>query len=143
MMEASLVTMGVKQMLLLNMVTAASILLIWYLTHKAENAKWKQQRKDDMVEREAERLERERQASEHMEKWNSMLNQHQEENERLLKQHAEETERLLKQHGIENDRAYRLLERQTQVNEVHAALLQTISTKLNNYSICPVNSNKG
>jgi hypothetical protein len=134
--------MGVKQLFALNLVTAASILLIWYLTHKAENAKWKQQREDEKTEREADRTEREkaskadqyereRQAVEHMEKWRSML-----------VQHHDETDRLIKHHAAENDRAYRLLDRQTQVNELHASLLQLITAKMDQRSYCPINHNQ-
>lgn len=123
--------MGIKQLLSLNMVTAAAILLIWYLTHLAEMTKWKQQKKDEAAERELDRLEREQQAKEHMVKWDSMILQSREELERQNKNHNQDTERLMK-----------LLERQTQVNELHATLLQAINFKVDQNKICPIRDHK-
>jgi flagellar biosynthesis component FlhA len=114
-----LAEMSIRQMLSLNLVTAAAILLIWYLSHLAEMAKWKQQRQDEAEERRADREERERQAREHMIKWESMVQQSREELERQTKNHNQDTERLMK-----------LLERQTNINELHASLLQNINLKI-------------
>jgi hypothetical protein len=114
-----LAELGIKQMLSQNLITAATILLIWYLTYLSEMAKWKRQKQDEAEERKAERLERERQAKEHMIKWESMVQQSREELERQNKYHNQDTERLMK-----------LLERQTQINELHATLLQTINFKI-------------
>lgn len=68
---------------------------------------------DKRLEREAER-ENQR-AAEHMKKWDDVLNAHK----------------------AENDRQFKLSERQTEVLEMHAVLLQKISDKIDNKTICP------
>jgi ABC-type nickel/cobalt efflux system permease component RcnA len=125
-MEANLIGLGIKQMLALNLITAAAILLIWYLTHKAENAKWEKQRLDQQAEREADRSERKDQADEHMKKWDSVMLQHKEELVRQAESHAKDTDRLM-----------RLLEREVQVGELHANLLQALNSKIDGKLICP------
>lgn len=125
-MEAQLVGLGIKQMLALNLVTAAAILLIWYLTHRAENSKWEKQRIDQKTERDAERMERASQSEEHMQKWNSMMQQNKDELVRQTESHAKDTDRLM-----------RLLEREIQVGELHANLLQALNVKMDSKHICP------
>lgn len=108
-------------------VTAAAIMAIWYLTHKAQNAEREADRKTRAEKEIAEREERKRQADEHMVKWNSML-----------EQHEAETARLVAQNQGELDRAYRLHEREVQVNELHANLLQSLISDVKNNQFCPV-----
>lgn len=137
MTDAAMVGSGIQNLVSLNLVTAGAILLIWWLTHKAETARWKQQRIDDATERENERKERESQskaereerasqALEHMAKWDSMMDAHQKEVDRLTRTHKEDSARMQK-----------LLEREVQVSELHAALLNTISNRLSGYKLCP------
>jgi hypothetical protein len=51
-----LAELGIKQILSQNLITAATILLIWYLTYLSEMAKWKRQKQDEAEERKAESL---------------------------------------------------------------------------------------
>lgn len=137
MTDAAMVGLGVQNLVSLNLVTAGAILLIWWLTHKAETKRWTQQRIDENLQREMERKERETQAradreerksqaAEHMAKWESMMDAHQKEVDRLTRTHKEDTARMQK-----------LLEREVQVSELHAAYLNTISNRLSDHKICP------
>jgi flagellar biosynthesis/type III secretory pathway M-ring protein FliF/YscJ len=68
---------------------------------------------DKRLEREADRESK--RAAEHMKKWDDVLNAHK----------------------AENDRQFKLSERQTEVLELHANLLQKIYDKVDNKTICP------
>lgn len=68
---------------------------------------------DKRLEREADRESK--RAAEHMKKWDD----------------------ILQAHRTENDRQFKLSERQTEVLEMHAVLLQKISDKIDHKTICP------
>ena len=113
-----LAEMSIRQMLSLNLVTAAAILLIWYLSHLAEMAKWKQQRQD-----EAEGAGQTAKSGNAGQRTHDQMGINGPAVARRVgatdQNHNQDTERLMK-----------LLERQTNINELHASLLQNINLKI-------------
>lgn len=123
-MEA-MVLLAVKGLLVSSPI-AAVCLLIWYYTVKQAAKDRERDQLNQKSREESDREIRKREAAEHMEKWNT-----------LVRQHTDEVARMAKTHQEELDRAYRLHERMTEVNELHASLLQSIDSKISNNQFCP------
>jgi hypothetical protein len=102
------------------------IFLIWYLTHRADNAKWDNIRIDDSAKRKEEAEIREKDRVEHMAKWNSMVTQQSTQMNQILLSHRDET-----------DRTYKLLDRQTSAIEMQAHLLTVLNAKFSANGVCP------
>ena len=110
---------------------AAILFVVWYLSHRAEIARWEETRKDDRIRTEAERKveaeTRDRDRREHMAKWDSMI-----------AQQDRQVSEILTAHKNELDRAYTLLGRQTQAIELQAHLFSVLTEKINQNQFCPI-----
>jgi hypothetical protein len=58
-------------------------------------------------------------------------------------EHRKKWDDMIKMHEEEQERQFKLFERQTEVQELHARLLIKIESKLNEKTICPLATQKG
>jgi len=107
------------------------VFLIWI---KTDQSRWNDRRVDDLALREAERKERD------IERTNQKIDRiaEREERERDRREHMAKWESITHSHNTEIERAYKLLDRQTQANEMQAHLMSILNQKIDNNQFCPV-----
>ncbi len=106
--------------------TAAAFFVIWYLTHKAEQKRWNMQIKLEQAKYLSDQEARERKEAAERKERDAISQDFRQRHLDIMQMHKEDMER-----------AYKLLEREVQVGELHASLLQTMAGKFESHKICP------